>query len=238
MYRIAVIEDNIPTNDSFRDYLRKIWPDCIVEQFWELEPAIAAVTQNDFDLIVSDIDLGAGSGQYGGVTIAHAIDARRIPLLIVSGSPQPEFQRGVFRALYAWDYLQKPVTESDFRIQVERAMIFRLAQQQGEIHEDIPLSEINPVSDLVIDLHARKNIVTWQGTRVGLTMTQVRIVQALAQTPNVPVLYETLFDQMDTGKNKENLRVHIGAIREAFKSVDDGFDRLKTKPMMGYFWRD
>jgi len=234
MYKIAVIEDHRATNDEFKSFLLDIWSDCHVEQYFTCESAILGIKSIDFDLIVSDIDLGEGTDRFGGIKIARALDSQRTPFLVVSGSPQPELQRGIFEALDAWDYLQKPVTAADFARQAKRAIAFRTAQTKN-----VTQAELLPqgVPELEIDLSSRE-MVKWKGERVVLSMTQIRIVQKMIEHLNQVVNYESFFTDIETGRNKENLRVHVAAIREAFKAVDSHFDKIGTKTMIGYFWRE
>lgn len=232
MLRIAIIEDHPATNDEFRAFLIDLWPDCKVEQYLTFDQAIVGVTSIDFDLIVSDIDLGEGTDRYGGIKIAKALDSQRTPFLVVSGSPQPEMHRDIFRALDAWDYLQKPVTAADFAIQARRAIAFRLAQTKNDEQAIRP-----GVPDLLIDLTARE-MVKWKGERVVLSMTQIRLVQKMIENINQVVPYAAFFGDIESGRNKENLRVHIAGIREAFKDVDSTFKKIATTTMIGYSWRD
>ncbi|MQR02791.1 response regulator transcription factor [Glaciimonas soli] len=236
MYRFAIIEDLTPTNDEFKGFLLKSRPDCSVKQFFSFDTAIVAIKNEEFDLIVSDIDLGADTDKMGGVKIAKALDSQKTPLLIVSGSPQPEIQREVFRALDAWDYLQKPITEADFITQVKRAIAFRTVQAQKQDATVRSDGASIADADLVINYQSR-NVVKWKNQRVNLSITQIRLVQEMVSSKNNTVSFAQLFEQIDTGRNKENLRVHIAAIRDAFKDVDSTFDRIKTTPMIGYFWR-
>lgn len=235
VYKIAIIEDSVPTNDEFKTFLLDIWPNCHVEQFVNFETASAALSSTTYDLIVSDIDLGPGSDKFGGMKIAKALHSKNTPLLIVSGSPQPELNRNIFRALDAWDYLQKPVTGADFRNQVKRAIAYRLTQTHPETKSNSSTTLVGD-PDLVIDLHSRVK-VTWKGDRVHLPMTQVRLVETLVRHVNTPAKYDELYEQIDSGRNKENLRVHIGAIRTAFREVDSTFDQIRSVTMIGYLWR-
>lgn len=231
MYKIAVIEDLQPTNDEFKSFLLRIWPDSKVSQFTNCESALQAIAENTFDLVISDIDLGAGSDKYGGAKIAKALDGTQIPLLIVSGAPQPELHRDFFKALDAWDYLQKPVTESDFRTQVVRAITFKNAQSDSSVLKGCIAGDerltINPLN---------KVKVTWNGKRVNISITQIRLLQIIAANCGFDTTFEEMFACIDSGTNKENLRVHIGQIRSAFKEVDETFDCIRAVPMVGYRW--
>jgi two-component system response regulator ChvI len=236
MLKIAVIEDNSSTNDEFKGYLEIIWPECQVFQYFDFESALAGIKAMDFDLIVSDIELGDGTDKYGGVKIAKALDSHRTPFLIVSGSPQPELQREIFRALDAWDYLQKPVNAADFEIQAKRAIAFRQAQV-GMSSSEVPRSSNEENSELEINFSAREKI-KWRGKRISLSMTRILLLQELYKKKNETVPYKALFAHIETGTNKENLRVHIAGIKEAFKDVDPDFNKIKVTSMLGYIWRD
>jgi DNA-binding response OmpR family regulator len=232
MLKFAVIEDIALTNDEFRTFLQRIWPDCQVSQYLTFDTAINGIRSIDFDLIISDIDLGEGTDRFGGIKIAKALDSQRTPFLVVSGSPQPELQREIFRALDAWDYLQKPVTEADFATQAKRAIAFRLAQQGNSGTQGTS----NDVEGLSIDLSARE-MVRWNGRRVVLSMTQIRLLQVMIAKPGVAIPYSEFYQHIDSGRNKQNLRVHIKQMRQAFVDTDPCFDKIETKHMIGYFWK-
>lgn len=235
MYRIAIVEDDKSTNDTFHGLLKTRWPDCRVDQFLNFESANEALAKVRYDLVISDIDLGPGTDRYGGAKIAKLLHEKQSPLLVVSGLPQPELHREMFKALDAWDYLQKPVNEHDFINQVSRAITFSQAQERGPLNFDNFQTPATPDPNLKIDLRSTIR-VTWKGERVNLSMTQIRILQTLVEQANHAVTFETLFDRIDSGRNKENLRVHIGSIRREFSAIDSEFDSVKNVPMHGYMW--
>ena len=43
---------------------------------------------------------------------------------------------------------------------------------------------------------------------------------------------------MKSGRNRDNIRKHISAIREAFREFDEDFDRIENIPMRGFRWSD
>lgn len=229
MYSIAIIEDDVPTSDTFKGYLEKKFT-CVVHQYVDFASAKEALEQNTFDLVISDNDLGSGSDKYGGAKIAKAIN-KETPLLIVSGMPQPEMHRELFKALEAWDYLQKPVTEEDFINQVSRALTFREASAKGATGLQ---AMTDP--DLIID-RSGQSVVTWKGERLILSMTQILILETLVTQINKDVPYDDFFVHIRSGKNKANLREYIKQIRRAFKDTDPEFDRIKNTALFGYSWR-
>lgn len=238
MYSFAVIEDNESTNDMLKTYLKNIWADCTVQQFYTTESALAAIATTDFDLVVSDIDMGPGSDKYGGLKVAKALDAVTCPLLIVSGSPQQDDNREIFRALDAWDYLQKPISEADFARQVKRGIMFRHAQLDK--HKSPSKSNIGHTRDpdLIIDRGLRKNTVLWKGKPVKLTYTQIFLLELLVDAYDQVVSYDCLMDEIISGKNKQNLRMHISQMRKEFEAVDSEFSCIHSRAMIGYCWRE
>jgi DNA-binding response OmpR family regulator len=236
MYKFAVIEDNESTNEMLKQYLLNIWRDCVVQQYYTTDSALTALQNFDFDLVVSDIDMGPGSDKFGGLKIAKALDAATCPLLIVSGSPQPEIYREMFRALEAWDYLQKPISEADFAQQIRRGIMFRHAQLEGAAGTAKFGADLTRDADLVIDHSSRKNTVRWKGKTVKLTLTQISLLQLLVDAYDQPVLYERMIKEILSGKNKDNLRMHMSQMRKGFEAVDPEFKRIKSITMVGYLW--
>lgn len=235
MYRIAVIEDHKPVNDGLKDLLEEIFPGCEVQQFFELKPAISAIGSTKFDLVVSDVDLGPGTDKYAGIKIAKALDTLRVPLLIVSGSPEYEIQHDIFRALDAWDYLQKPISPDDFKLQVKRALAYAGNSDAPQV-DAAQKMQFPLVPDLSIQGRGR-GPAKWKGNKVSLTMTELAIVEELALKAHHVVSQKDLFEHIPTGKNVENLRVKISSIRKSFEEVDKEFDWIKSVPLFGYMWR-
>lgn len=50
------------------------------------------------------------------------------------------------------------------------------------------------------------------------------------------VSYDELFAVVKSGRNRDNIRKHISTIREAFRELDEHFDRIENVPMRGFRW--
>jgi DNA-binding response OmpR family regulator len=231
MQQIAVIDDDPEVIDLLTKWLNDIIPDCKVHPFSELDKALLGIANTDFDLVVSDVDLGSGSDKFGGVKIAKALDTRRTPLLVISGFT---VQEGVFHALDAWDYLQKPIDEADFKTEVKRALMYR--KGLTNIVEQTSDGGFLLVPDLKINRRSRE-AVQWKGHRLHLSMSKIDIVEALVKRAGTAVNHKDLFEFIVSGKNISNLRVKMSEIRDEFKTVDASFDRIHPVPMNGYLWR-
>jgi DNA-binding response OmpR family regulator len=84
-YRIAIVEDHRSTSDAFRELLLEKWKGMVIDQFETLQDASKAIQANEYDLVISDIDLGKREDKYGGVKIAAMLQDKSTPVLIVSG---------------------------------------------------------------------------------------------------------------------------------------------------------
>lgn len=86
----------------------------------------------------------------------------------------------------------------------------------------------------------------WDGQTVDLTLGEFRIVARLVETPGLPVDARHLYDlvrgqgfhagQGDDGY-RTNVRAFMKRIRQKFKTIDERFDRIETRPGLGYAWR-
>jgi DNA-binding response OmpR family regulator len=109
MYKVAIIEDDPPTSRQIRDWVLSA-ADIEAAQWFTHDEAEAAITREDYDLVILDIELGRE--RRAGVAIINAINksGRGTPVLVVSAMPAARY-RGIMKALDAWDYLQKTTFE-------------------------------------------------------------------------------------------------------------------------------
>ena len=84
----------------------------------------------------------------------------------------------------------------------------------------------------------RQSTPLWRGQRVNLPLTAQRILAALYQRRGEVVSYDELFAVVKSGRNRDNIRKHISAIREAFRELDETFDRIENVPMRGFRWSE
>ena len=230
--KIAVIDDHQEVVSLLTDWLGQLLPGAAISPFNALQPALDAIGSGDFDLVIADIDLGPGNDKFGGVRVANALDTQNTPLLVISGTAG-EMQKGYFRALDAWDTLQKPIDRPEFETLVRRAIAYRRGMSEVST---TPAGEFVRIPNLKIT-RQRGRPIEWKGKTVRLQMSQVDIVEALAKAAGETVTHATLFDYIPSGKNLDNLRQKISEIRGGFEVEDPGFDCIVTVPLKGYSWR-
>ncbi|MEO8307326.1 MAG: response regulator [Pseudomonadota bacterium] len=220
MPKVAVIEDDVPTSSQLRGWIEVACPGILVHQWYTRDEAIAAVERESYDLVVLDIELGRE--RHAGVAIINAINKRAgTPVLVVSGMPAAIY-RSIMKALDAWDYLQK----SDFD---EREFIETFLEMLRAV-------KVRPAgSDLSLD-PLRQATPVWRGQRINLPLTAQRILAVLYEKRGKIVSYDELFQVVKSGRNRDNVRKHVGTIREAFKDIDPQFDSIESVPMRGFRW--
>jgi DNA-binding response OmpR family regulator len=224
MPTVTVIEDDVPTSNQLKGWIEAARPGIQVHQWFDRDSAERAVARERYDAVVLDIELGRERN--AGVAIINAINKRGgMPVLVVSAMPAAIY-RSIMKALDAWDYLQKTTfDQSEF---VETFLeVLRKGAVQGH-----PLRD---ASELTLD-PLRQGAALWRGQRVNLPLTAQRILAALDARRGEVVSYEDLYRVIKSGRNRDNVRKHVGAIREAFREIDPAFDGIENVPMRGFRW--
>ena len=227
MTKIAIIEDDLPMSQQLKAWIESARPGIEVHQWFNRDDAEAAIAREDYDAVVLDIELGRE--RHAGVAIINAINKQRAtPVLVVSAMPAAIY-RSIMKALDAWDYLQKTTfEEADF---IETFLdILRTTKTRPEL-KGTPASQ----AELQLD-PLRQNTALWRGQRVNLPLTAQRILATLHARRGDVVSYEELYQVVKSGRNRDNIRKHIGTIREAFKELDAQFDGIENVPMRGFRW--
>ena len=228
MIKVAVIEDDLPTSNQLKGWIEAARPGIVVDQWFNRDDAEAAIAREDYALVTLDIELGRE--RHAGVAVINAINksGRGTPVLVVSAMPAAIY-RSIMKALDAWDYLQKTAfDEADF---IETFLeILRASRDKLNGRDAAPDS-----SELALD-PLRQNSPLWRGKRVNLPLTAQRILAALYARRGEVVSYDELFAVVKSGRNRDNIRKHISAIREAFRELDEHFDSIENIPMRGFRW--
>jgi len=235
MLKVAVIEDDIPTGNQLKEWILSAKPGIRVDHWLTRDDAEAAIAREDYDLIVLDIELGRE--RHAGVAIINAINKRATskgrqgtPVLVVSAMPATIY-RSIMKALDAWDYLQKTTFgEADF---IDTFLEILRATKDRKVAAAVPEAG----DELAID-PLRQSTPLWRGKRVNLPLTAQRILAVLYQNRGRAVTYDELFDVVKSGRNRDNIRKHISTIREAFRELDEDFDRIENIPMRGFRWTE
>ncbi len=124
MPKIAVVDDDRPTNEKHRKMLEEI-AGAVVFQAFTLEEAERLIAPGGFDLLVVDIDLGGTiEGKLGGMKLLREYGSQ-MTTLIVSGVPEAHIHQDIaLTQLKAFEFINKPIRPTDFMHKVRQALSF------------------------------------------------------------------------------------------------------------------
>ncbi len=227
MDKVAVIEDDRPTSDQLAGWIKAARPELEIHQWYDRDSAEAALARERYALVVLDIELGRE--RHAGVAIINTINKlhQGTPVLVVSAMPAAIY-RSIMKALDAWDYLQKTTFDEPEFVETFLDILRSARAQRG--------AEPAPDDDeLSLDPLWQRS-PTWRGQRINLPLTAQRILAVLVQHKGQTVSYEDLFEVVKSGRNRDNVRKHVSAIRDAFRDLDPAFDAIENVPMRGFRW--
>ncbi len=185
------------------------------------------------DLVVLDIVMPG----MDGLELCRKIRSisASLPVIFLT-SRDEEFDRVLGLELGADDYLCKPFSLRELVARV-RALLRRGAAISGS---SAPSAE-DVVAAGPLHLDAERFAVSWKGSSVKLTVTEFRILAALARMPGYVRSREDLlaaaFPQ-DSYMSDRTVDCHIKRIRKKLADADPGCDGIETVYGLGYRWRE
>lgn len=111
---------------------------------------------------------------------------------------------------------------------------------------DASTRQQTPIRSGALELRPDAGRALWRSVEVPLTLTEFQIVRLLAERPGRDVRYREIYDVVrgsgfvaGSGEDgyRANVRAFIKRIRQKFREVDDGFDRIENYAGFGYRWR-
>lgn len=236
--RVALVDDD----DLFRESLSLNLAD---EGFQVLE----------FDRAQPALDFFAGGGQadvvlldwrmppMDGIELLRRLRARGIdvPVIFLTVLSDQVYEEAAL-AGGAVDFVEKSRSLS---ILLKRMRIIVDGRKGGDAPAAEPQSTTVRVGELELRLDVARAF--WRGVRVELTLTEFNIVKEMALKPEEDVSYRDLYDLVH-GKGfvagygasgyRANVRAFIKRIRQKFRAIDGGFDRIENYAGFGYRWGD
>ncbi len=227
--RIAVVDDEEHLLSNLAQAFRKegfaVTPYSDGRSAWD-------VFQNDLpDLVILDIVMPGMDGLELCRRIRSASAA--LPVIFLT-SKDEEFDRVLGLELGADDYLCKPFSLRELVARV-RVLLRRSALSAGA-----PPSE-DMVAAGPLHLDADRFAATWKGSPVRLTVTEFRILSALARMPGFVRSREDLLSAafpQDSYMSDRTVDCHIKRIRKKLAEADPSCDGIETVYGLGYRWRE
>jgi len=158
-----------------------------------------------------------------------------LPILFLT-SKDEEFDRVLGLELGADDYLVKPFSVRELvarvRVLFRRLSLGRGPDAAGGAEDEAELLEVGP---LALDLDRYE--ARWAGRRLGLTVTEFRILQALARHPGHVKTRRHLLEEAypdDAYVSERTIDSHIKRLRRKLSAAEVDDDPIETVYGLGY----
>lgn len=157
-----------------------------------------------------------------------------LPIIFLT-SRDEEFDRVLGLELGADDYLCKPFSMRELTARIK--VLFRRLSllRSGAIDESD-----RPFTAGPLELDLQRYQVRWSGAPVDLTVTEIRILEALVRHPGHVKSRRQLTDEaypFDTYVSERTIDSHVKRIRRKFERIDDRFDSLEAVYGAGYRYK-
>jgi len=227
---IGIVEDDKDQLENCASAMRRKGYDTM--PFTKAHEALAAFGKRPPDLAVLDIILGGEVD--GGFDLCRKLLAAQpgLPVIFLTDRID-EIDKISGLRMGAWDYVTKPVS---LNFLVEKvAAIFRIMESRAKP----PKAGDGVITHGGLALDENRMTVKWNNEPVDLTLTEFRIVAALARRPGDVKSYESLMESsIQTVVANNTINTHIRHIRKKFMAADPSFDMIENEYALGYRWAE
>jgi two-component system KDP operon response regulator KdpE len=223
MTTILLVEDDAALRLALRTMLRT--REFEVIEVGNGENAVAAVADNETDLIVLDL----GLPDIDGLEVLRRVRTfSEVPVIVLTAHQD---QHDKIHALDAGadDYVTKPFDTEELLARI-RATLRRVP------HVSSTESRLR-VGDVEIDLSRRR--VTRDGEVVHLTRTELSLLELLVRHPGKLLTQEYILQEVwgpGYGTESNYLRVYVGQLRKKLGDEAANPRLILTEPGIGYRW--
>ncbi len=196
---ILIIDDDAPIRQLLLEVLGGSYGCCEAES---AEQALTALAKDQFDLVISDINMGDMSG-LELVPHVHSISPDSV-VLMISGQNNIETAIEALRA-GAFDYIMKPFDTRHVEAAVERALKQSALLKEKRRYKD-------QLEQLLTERTAEVNRLAYYDTLTGLpnrTLFKDRLEQAVAVAQRAGELLGILFISLDQLKRVNDTLGHL-----------------------------
>lgn len=183
------------------------------------------------DVVVSDINMP----RLDGFSLCRQLReaGESVPLILLT-SRDSEIDEALGLELGADDYVTKP-----FKMRVLLARVNALVRrEQLRAAPEEPAEEMMRIGALALD--AARLEMRYAGQPLTVTVTEFRMIEALASRPGIVLSRGRLLEQMrgdDSVVAERLVDTYIRRMRRKFEAIDGSFDEIETVVGAGYRWR-
>jgi DNA-binding response OmpR family regulator len=227
--RIAVVDDEASIRETLEEVLGGEGYE--VASFRDGAEAWGAFQRGLPDLAILDVLMP----RMDGLELCRRLRAasEELPIVFLT-SRDEEFDRVLGLELGADDYLCKPFSTRELVARV-KVLFRRVALRR---HPPATPRELR-VGEMRLDLDRYE--AQWGGRALPLTVTEFRLLHALAKHPgHVKTRAQLLAEAYpeDTFVSDRTIDSHVKRLRRKFEAIDPAFDLVETVYGLGYRWRE
>jgi DNA-binding response OmpR family regulator len=181
------------------------------------------------DLVILDIVMP----RVDGLELCRRLRARSelLPILFLT-SKDEEFDRVLGLELGGDDYLCKPFSMRELLARVKVLLRRRALAREGTAPARVLVA-----GGLTLDLDRFQ--AAWGGSQLALTVTEFRILHALARHPGHVKTRQQLVEEGypdDTYVSERTVDTHVKRLRKKLAAADPAADPIETVYGLGYRW--
>lgn len=227
MRHVLIVEDDELMRNKLAELLGEI-QDLQIDMAADANSARKLMGGQRYQIAIVDIELGPGvKDRFAGMAITSELRDQGCIPLIVSGTGDDTL-KGVTATMWGYDFVSKPINEVDLLNKVEQALAWESEHPRGEKSKAWP--------DGLTQAPNEPLKMLWKGKPLGLTMTQIQLLQKLANEPGTVISNTTLKKFMRSGNSPSALSTHFSNIRKKFREVDKDFKHIINEGQ-GYIWK-
>jgi two-component system, OmpR family, response regulator ChvI len=227
---IAVVDDDQDVLDLVRTMLEMDGHQVIT--FHSGLSALEGLAARPLSLVILDIKMP----DMDGMELLRRLRLKsQVPVIFLTGKVE-ELDELLALKLGADDFIRKPFSQ---RVLSERVRtVLRRFRSAGGGESDTGHTVMER-GDLRMDQD--RHSCRWKGKEIVLTVTEFRLLEALATRPGVIKSRDSLMDAAYEDQvyvDDRTIDSHIKRLRKKFRAVDDKFDRIETLYGVGYRFKE
>lgn len=228
MRRVLVVEDEEAMLNKLTSLLREV-EDLEIDTARDEASALRLIEANRYQIALVDMELGPGvKERYAGIVVMSALVHQGCIPLVVSGTGDDTL-KGVTTKLSGYDYVSKPFNDGELLNKVEHALDWADQKGKGLGPRTWPTG-LTEAKDNPLEMF-------WKNKPLGLTVSELTLVRALAKSPGETIENEKLRKLLKTGNSPSALSSHFTNIRKRFREIDGSFNHISNTPGKGYCWK-
>lgn len=226
--RVALVDDEEGIRQTVGLALRREGYE--VDLYEDGQAAWEAFAERLPDLVVLDILMP----RLDGLELCRRLRTRSesLPILFLT-SKDEEFDRVLGLELGGDDYLCKP-----FSVRELMARVKVLLRRRALAREGTAPAKVLVAGQLTLDLDRFQ--AAWAGAALALTVTEFRMLHALARHPGHVKTRQQLVEEGypdDTYVSERTVDTHVKRLRKKLATADPAADPIETVYGLGYRWR-